>query len=210
MVAANPQPLLSGLRLACTLGFLQLVAGVVVAQAPPAVEFVLPADSERPVLVLRETPTELVGAPSRELRVFPDGRCVLDVPQPMRRAGRHEWDIPREEVQALVRRAFAADVDEIDPAQLRASLRAASAADDSLGQTHRFDDGVVEFELNVERYRRAPGLAWAPLERSVKLLGLRADRARHPGDEQVGGLSDLRDALDAVAQRYLADSEAGP
>ena len=204
MATANPLSILSSLAVAWALVWLPSVAA---AQATAVAEFVLPEESERPVLVLRETPTELVGAPTRELRVFPDGRCELDVPRPMRHAGEHEWEIPRAEVQGLVTQAFAADVDAIDPAQLRASLRSARSADDSLGQTYRFDDGVVEFELNVERQRRGRAAAWAPVARRVRLSGLRADRARHPADERVGRLSALRDALDAVAERYLDESD---
>jgi len=179
------------------------------AQANPAAEFELSPDAASPVLVLRQTPTELVGAPTRELRVFPDGRCEMDIPAPMREAGHYEWKVSPAEVQALARQAFDAGVPDLDPAALRASLKAAKRQDDALGQTYRFDDDIVEFELNVPRYRVDPGKAWSPLTRRVRLIGLRGDRARHPRDDRVRRLSRLRDSLDDVANQYLSNSGRG-
>ena len=91
----------------------------------------------------------------------------------------------------------------LEPAALRASLRASLTADDSLGQTYRFDDDVIEFEVNVARYRPAPGAAWSPLSRRVKWVGLRSDRALHPHDDRLQRLMELRDGLDAISTEYL-------
>ncbi len=180
------------------------------AQDPPAPQFFLSPDAVQPVLVLRETPTELVDVPPRELRMFADGHCELDVPGVMRGAGHYEWDVSPERVEALTQQALAAGVHVLEPAALRASLRASRAAADSLGQTYRFDDEVIEFELNVERYRATAGAAWSPLERRVKWVGLRGDRARHPRDDRLQHLMELRDALDAISTEYLERKGKSP
>jgi hypothetical protein len=187
------------------LGFALLAAAPILAfaQDTGGPEFSLSPDASEPVLVLSETPTELVDVPPRVLRVFADGHCELDVPEIMRGAGHYEWDVSPDVVEALTQQALAAGVHVLEPAALRASLRASRVVDDSLGQTYRFDDEVIEFEVNVARYRSAPGAAWSRLRRRVKWIGLRSDRARHPQDDRLQRLMGLRDELDAMGTAYL-------
>ena len=179
-------------------------------QAPEVPEFSLAADAAQPVLVLRETATELVDVPPRELRMFADGRCQLDVPAVMRGAGHYEWDVSPERVEALTEQALAAGVHLLEPDALRARLRASRADGEAGGQTYRVDDEVIEFELNVARYRPAPGVAWTPLERRLKWVGLRGDRVRHPQDARLQRLMGLRDELDAIGEEYLRKKRKSP
>lgn len=185
-------------RILCAL---LVLAASAQAQTPPDPEFELPADSGVPFLVMRATPSELVGAQARVLRVFADGRCELERPPMMRGAGRYAWQLPPGEVAVLARQALTAGLAELDVPALRASLAVAEArADGAIVNHHHLDGDILEFELRLDRFRGRSGIAQHRLERRLRFIGLRAIRERHPTDARVRRLSELRGSLDAMAR----------
>jgi hypothetical protein len=168
------------------------------AQAPSTPDFELPSDSRVPFLVMRQTPGELAGENTLELRVFADGRCELERPPVMRGAGRHVFQLPPGRARQLARQALDAGLAELDVPALRASLRAAEARRSEATAIHRFDDDVLELELRLDRYRPQGGALQQGLENRVRFVGLRGDRAKHPNDERVRRLSELRETLDSL------------
>lgn len=197
------------LQLLLTCALLSSAPGAL-AQAPEAAEFELPADPRMPFLVVRETPSELAGAHTRVLRVFGDGHCELERPPIMRGAGKHQWTLAPEEMQALARQVLDAGVAELDVPAMRTSLKAGEASDDADGATYRFDHDVLEIELRFDRYRRRGGAMHRGFERRLHVVGLRADRARHPNDDRIRRLSELRDSLEGMTRVHAPLPEPGP
>jgi hypothetical protein len=169
------------------------------AQAPVAPDFELPADSAVPFLVMRQTPTELAGGHTLVLRVFADGRCELERPPIMRGAGLHRWTLPPDEVPSLARQAIDAGVAALDGPALQAELRAERLRRDDDVRIHRLDDDVLELELRLDRLRGADGEVRRDVDHRLRMIGLRGERASHPGDVRLQRLSQLRDRLDAMA-----------
>ena len=161
-------------------------------------DFDLPADSSIPFLVMRVIPSELVGEHALVLRVFGDGRCELERPPIMRGAGRHAWQLDAAEVRELARQALDAGLADLDARTLRAELRAAHLRNDDGGSIYRLDDDILEFDLRLDRLRGRSGTVQRDLHKQLRFVGLRGDRARHPNDERVKKLSELRDRLDAM------------
>ena len=187
------------LRLA-VIGVLATLAVPASSQTQTAPEFQLPSDSRVPFLVMRQTPGELAGDNTIELRVFADGHCELERPSLMRGAGRHVWQLPPGQTAQLARQALDAGIAELDAPALRAGLRAAEARRDPVTTIHRLDDDVLEFELRLDRYRGRSGALQRGLEKRIRFVGLRGLRARHPNDESVRRLSELRETLDAAVR----------
>ena len=169
------------------------------AQAPVAPDFELPADSAVPFLVMRQTPTELAGGHTLVLRVFADGRCELERPPIMRGAGLHRWTLPPDEVPSLARQAIDAGVAVLDGPALQAELRAERLRRDEAERIHRLDDDVIEIELRLDRLRGAGGEVRRDIDRRLRIIGLRGERANHADDVRLVRLSELRDRLDAMA-----------
>jgi hypothetical protein len=179
-----------------------LLIGAASAGAQPAPRYKVPADSEIPILVMRQRPTELGEAATQELSVFADGRCRLRRPAMMRGSGEHAWTIPTSEVRALLGKALDAGLADMDAKGHRKNLRARAAAAASGVQHYRFDDDTVEFDIRVDAYR-APGRGkHRAVRRSVEWRGLRTDRARHPDDVPVRLLAELRDELEALGRTH--------
>ena len=199
----RPGPgLVKALLLACGLFAIGTSLGAAPAGAQTAPAFALPADSSVPVLVMRQRPTELGVDAVQEIRIFGDGRCRLHRPSMMRGAGDHAWTIPPSEVRSLVRQALEAGLADLDAKAHRSKLRRErDAADAAAGIQHfRFDDDIVEFEVAVDAYRASGRAAKRNIRRSVEWRGLRADRARSPGDVSVQRLGELRDRLDGMGR----------
>ena len=180
------------------------------AQVPGVPDFEPPADPRVPFLVMRTTPTELAGGHAIVLSIFGDGACELERPPIMRGPGLHRWQLNAQELQALVRQVRDAGVAELDAAALRASLKAAHASKDADGSVYRSDDDILEIELRLDRYRGPGGPLQRGFEHELRFVGLRGDRARHPADEQVRRVSELRDSLDAMARTHAPLPELVP
>lgn len=196
------------LSVAIAVVFSMAAASTNAQPASTAPRFTVPTSSAKPVLVMRQRPTELGEKATQELSVFADGRCRLQRPAIMRGAGEHEWTISPDEVKVLLEHALDAGLADLDAQSHRAKLRARAKSPSSEVHHFRFDDDTIEFDIRVDGYR-APGRSVRrDVKRSIAWRGLRTDHSRNPDDVSVRLLVELRDELDSLSRAHaLVDAQ---
>lgn len=180
--------------LAGLVSLLLLAAGA--AAQSPADEVVYSTAADSLVIEFREQPGEL-RSPGPSLRVYGDGRFVVQRPTGMKRAGEFSARLTREELAGLLERLAGDGVLDFDAEAARRARADAAAGRISEAS----DPDSIFLVVRAARVPAGAARSAAPAEKRITWRGLRGDVRAHPEILALQGLADacaeLRALVDA-------------